>query len=585
MSGNEKKMSIQVDFNGKEILDTLKTISEKLISIREVAESIFTKGISPSLSQMNTNIGAITPQLEQLITMSQKILGNNEELAKLSIETTELKLKNNEEEIKALIKTAKSIESINEIYKEKDNLLDEQRKKEKELIEEAYKIKVGLAATEGKDIENIETEKQERLTAIDTEYGDLRIKNMQDNMAATKALVEKDLKDIKERIYKESAGASEEEIKQKLSSVKGELAQLSIRYRSYSQDIAESYKELEKLYQKDSETFKQANQEKDKTLKVTAKTIQETTINQAELFRMSMEKMSKSVAEFSEKTALATSALSNMFKAQVASISSDIKDITQELSETTREKEQVDARVMELNENQSNLNEEEKKELSDKLELQKEMAKKENDLKNQKAKKEKELRKAQKLQEKADLVQSIIKATSDVAAGVAKTLAWGWPLGTIMAAVVGAAGAVQIGIMTKQLAKFEKGGLLNGKRHSEGGMRIEGTNIEVEGGEYVVNRRSTAKNLGLISYINSQDKELQAGDLSKFFAQRPVFMPAAMQRMMEEGGQIPLIEKPTGMDSEILDAIKAIDLQPRVAVTDIIRAQDQYASVENWSGV
>lgn len=33
MSSNEKKMSIQVDFNSKEILDALKAISEKLISL------------------------------------------------------------------------------------------------------------------------------------------------------------------------------------------------------------------------------------------------------------------------------------------------------------------------------------------------------------------------------------------------------------------------------------------------------------------------------------------------------------------------------------------------------------------------
>lgn len=47
------------------------------------------------------------------------------------------------------------------------------------------------------------------------------------------------------------------------------------------------------------------------------------------------------------------------------------------------------------------------------------------------------------------------------------------------------------------------GGLLNGPSHANGGMPIKGTNIEVEGGEFVVNKKSTEKYLTLLNHINS----------------------------------------------------------------------------------
>lgn len=52
-------------------------------------------------------------------------------------------------------------------------------------------------------------------------------------------------------------------------------------------------------------------------------------------------------------------------------------------------------------------------------------------------------------------------------------------------------------------AQKARGGLLNGPSHLQGGMPIVGSNIEVEGGEYVVNKNATQKNLGLLNSINS----------------------------------------------------------------------------------
>lgn len=50
--------------------------------------------------------------------------------------------------------------------------------------------------------------------------------------------------------------------------------------------------------------------------------------------------------------------------------------------------------------------------------------------------------------------------------------------------------------------KRANGGLLNGPSHAQGGMPIVGSNIEVEGGEYVVNKNATRSNIGLLNAIN-----------------------------------------------------------------------------------
>lgn len=54
----------------------------------------------------------------------------------------------------------------------------------------------------------------------------------------------------------------------------------------------------------------------------------------------------------------------------------------------------------------------------------------------------------------------------------------------------------------------EKGGLLTGLSHKKGGMPILGSNIAVEGGEFIVNKDATRKNLALLSAINRNNIEI-----------------------------------------------------------------------------
>ena len=49
--------------------------------------------------------------------------------------------------------------------------------------------------------------------------------------------------------------------------------------------------------------------------------------------------------------------------------------------------------------------------------------------------------------------------------------------------------------------KFSRGGVLHGPSHAGGGINL-GNNQEGEGGEAIINKRSTAKHIGLLSAIN-----------------------------------------------------------------------------------
>lgn len=204
-------------------------------------------------------------------------------------------------------------------------------------------------------------------------------------------------------------------------------------------------------------------------------------------------------------------------------------------------------------------------------------------------KRKEQLEKIEKIKAKAQQAIDIAKAISDVAKGVAAAWASGPFIGPPMAALVAIQGALQVKTMTEQLAKFEDGGLLNGKRHNQGGMRIQGTNIEVEGGEYVVNREATNKNLGLINYINSQRRELDSNDLHTFFGQSittPTFSPPSFMAEMQRGGHIPSFEPNVDItNSELLEGMSKIKIEPRVSVTDINTVHENMVKVDEWTGL
>lgn len=74
---------------------------------------------------------------------------------------------------------------------------------------------------------------------------------------------------------------------------------------------------------------------------------------------------------------------------------------------------------------------------------------------------------------------------------------------TAMLAATGAAQSAKAHSEMNNVLKAEQGGQIKGKSHKNGGERVGDSNLEVEGGEYIVNRRATSAFLPLLEAINS----------------------------------------------------------------------------------
>lgn len=101
---------------------------------------------------------------------------------------------------------------------------------------------------------------------------------------------------------------------------------------------------------------------------------------------------------------------------------------------------------------------------------------------------------------KREQALALSKAVIDGASAIMKTQAQlGWPAAIPFIIASAALTAAQIGVIASQ--KFAEGEVdINGPSHSRGGIKAE-----IEGGESVINKHSTAKHKALLQAINSND--------------------------------------------------------------------------------
>lgn len=195
---------------------------------------------------------------------------------------------------------------------------------------------------------------------------------------------------------------------------------------------------------------------------------------------------------------------------------------------------------------------------------------------------EKQQEAAEKRRNNAQKAVQIAQATANTALAVTNALAvQPWFLGVALAAVAAAMGAAQIGIISS--VKYAKGGLLKGKSHKEGGMKVEGTNIEVEGNEYVINKQTTMQNLPLITYINSRKKRITLDDMEDFFNSRKAYSKKSRNiPYLAEGGQI---TAPSTDIKKQIDNVQKDQAPIYVSVVDIERVQNNLNNVRRMAGV
>ena len=195
----------------------------------------------------------------------------------------------------------------------------------------------------------------------------------------------------------------------------------------------------------------------------------------------------------------------------------------------------------------------------------------------EKDRKEKELEQKKKRQRKLELQVQMAEALASGALAAINGFATKpfVPVGLAMGALATTLTAVQLGVMAKQMSKLADGGLLSGPSHSQGGIPVGNTGIEVEGNEYVVNKRSTAKYLPLLQAINEEGArhKTRANQIGKF----------------ADGGQLNYQRIDDNFNqlngtSAIQRSIESIDMHPVVEVVQIAKGLNQLSSVREMAG-
>lgn len=192
-------------------------------------------------------------------------------------------------------------------------------------------------------------------------------------------------------------------------------------------------------------------------------------------------------------------------------------------------------------------------------------------------KKQDALEKKRREQEKKN---SIVQATINAYTAMTNALAvQPWFVGLALSAVALAMGMAQVAQIKKQ--KYAKGGLLVGKSHKNGGIPVGLTGIEVEGNEYVVNKKSTEKNLPLIDYINSSNKRLTKDDLIRFYDSGKQNVNRTAKSKFANGGILPNINMPTSQNEIVITDDRPVVVQ----VVDIVNKADNYRQVQVLAGL
>lgn len=209
--------------------------------------------------------------------------------------------------------------------------------------------------------------------------------------------------------------------------------------------------------------------------------------------------------------------------------------------------------------------------------------------KEQNQKKQQQLEKQQEALEKKRWEQNkknqIVQATINTYTAVSNALAVSpWFVGLALSAVALALGMAQVAKIKAQ-KYYADGGLLTGKSHSQGGIKIPGTNIEVEGNEYVINKTTTKYNQPLVEYINSKRRPITKEDLINFYDNgQHKLINKNLTGKYAEGGQLPVMN-----DIDVRDLVNYQQPQDNtqyvVSVVDIVNAADNVRQIETLAGI
>jgi hypothetical protein len=190
---------------------------------------------------------------------------------------------------------------------------------------------------------------------------------------------------------------------------------------------------------------------------------------------------------------------------------------------------------------------------------------------------------------KVELATQMVMGISNTALGITRALSsFPPPMSFVMAGIVGAMGAIQTALIAAQIAKvkpvkYAEGGILSGPSHSEGGIPVGRTNIEVEGGEMVVSKRNTERYRDVLYKINRNDPSVRYLQGS-----RGTYVDTKI-RKYADGGELNFEAADASLRANnstdrLMSAIGGIDMHPVVSVVDIASVQDRLVRVRGLAG-
>ena len=144
----------------------------------------------------------------------------------------------------------------------------------------------------------------------------------------------------------------------------------------------------------------------------------------------------------------------------------------------------------------------------------------------------------------------------------------GGAAGIALSVLAGITGAAEIAaVIAKPIPKFEKGGLIGGRLHSQGG-----TLIEAEQGEFMVNRRQSAKHRRELDAMNTSTEAFRKMIDEKYV--RPALMSYSAGRRGKEGVIVNASLNSKSMEKEMRGMRK--DLKNRNVIVNINQQDSRY---------
>lgn len=438
---------------------------------------------------------------------------------------------------------------------------EEQKKWEASVDQRFYERKLELLKSQGGDLKK-EIEYEQKILYSRYKQDLITYEEYQHQIALLQAKWDKHKGDEKEKAAEEARKAEEkrrEEVNRRYKEWLKERDKMIAEHEKVNKELYDGLSDMQDRQAKQREKeFESFNKDLEKRVQAQIAWNKKQDELEKEREAKKKEQQQATINKGIELQQEVMQGISDVFQAQADAISRNIEQIDKEIDRSERQIQRHQNNItnyMQLAEMERGAERDALIQAAkDEQEVMKQKEIAEDEARKKKEKLEKEQKVAEFKAKKTNLANQLLQGLANTALGVTQALAQTPPASYVMAALTGAMGAIQTGIISTQMGKLKmaNGGLLDGPLHSQGGIPVGNTGVEVEGGEYVVNRRSTAEYLPLLEAINERGR-----------------------RRYADGGQLELPSMNT--TNELL---ARMNINPVVSVVDITRASNRLSSVQ-----